>query len=192
MDVKLPFCPESNISLLINTTTSICTSHQMLSSTSSKSSLHFIKIWQLYGETGMSMLLIGSSAPPKRREKNQSKTRRSRKNSRDSDKTFENDSIFSEEAFYGDFKNQIAYKSTDQSGDEPVTTATPISTKSVAPTNEPQSFSKELYPLGFHAEVTGAPESLTSSDDCSWAFRELGGQYFAPDLPKHMTQIAGK
>ncbi|KAI0909173.1 hypothetical protein F4823DRAFT_563177 [Ustulina deusta] len=136
------------------------------------------------------MLLIGSSAPPKRREKNQSKTRRSRENSRATDKTFKNDSIFSEEAFYGDSKNQIAYKGTDQSGDEPVTTATPISTKSVAPTNEPQSFSKELYPLGFHAEVTGAPESLASSGDCSWAFRELEGQYFAPDLPKHMTQIA--
>ncbi|KAI0454304.1 hypothetical protein F5B21DRAFT_475678 [Xylaria acuta] len=136
----------------------------------------------------MSKVPIGSPAPTKRRKKNQSKTRRSRANSRNNGDAVEEVSISVEETLHEGSRNQVAYGSTGHPDGKSVTTATPIPIRSVAPTNDTQPFSKEISPLSPDAEAANISENFFLLDGCGSPFIDISDECFAPETPGNMMQ----
>ncbi|KAI8952595.1 hypothetical protein F4801DRAFT_540608 [Xylaria longipes] len=132
----------------------------------------------------MSKVPIGSAAPPKRRKKNQSKTRRSRANGRNKSDTVEEVSTPAEKILNEGSRNQVAYGSTDRSG----TTAIPLPIRSVAPTNDTQPFSKEISPQSIHIEAKNTPKNFFPLDGCGSPFIDIWDECFPPETPGNMVQ----
>ncbi|KAI1749540.1 hypothetical protein F4782DRAFT_512970 [Xylaria castorea] len=136
----------------------------------------------------MSRTPIGSTAPPKRRKKNQSKTRRSRVNGRNNGDAVEEISIPAEETIHEGWRNLVTYGSTDHPNSKSVTTATPIPIRSVAPIDDTQPLSKELTPPSPNVEATNTSEKFFSMDGCGSPAIDISDECFTPKTPENMIQ----
>ncbi|KAI0471199.1 hypothetical protein F4859DRAFT_515422 [Xylaria cf. heliscus] len=133
----------------------------------------------------MSKVPIGSAGPPKRRKKNQSKTRRSCTNGRNKRNAVENVSVPANETLHESSGNRVTYGSTDHSDGKSVTTATPIPIGSVAPTSDTQPFSK---PQSAQVEAGMTSEKLFPLDGCDSPFIYIWDERFTPGTPANMMQ----
>ncbi|KAI0415038.1 hypothetical protein F5X98DRAFT_377170 [Xylaria grammica] len=133
----------------------------------------------------MSMVPINSTAAPKRRKKNHSKTLQSRARGRARGDAFEVVSITSDRALYGEPGNHIAFGSTDQSGGESVAAATPIPIRSVAPADETQPF-LEIESQSSNLEAAASDDYACLEDHL--AHMGTAGDCFTPDTSENILQ----
>ncbi|KAI8632652.1 hypothetical protein F5Y19DRAFT_326093 [Xylariaceae sp. FL1651] len=130
----------------------------------------------------MSKIPISSPAPPKRRKKNQSKTRRPRASSRTKNGSAEEVSALAEKTCSENSSSQMAYRSAGQLDGELMTTLIPMPIRSAASTNE------TTCQLSSNDGVASIPEDCLSLDGRSSPFVEIWDDSFTPDTPGCMVQ----
>ncbi|KAI3331763.1 hypothetical protein HD806DRAFT_478222 [Xylariaceae sp. AK1471] len=134
----------------------------------------------------MAIVPLGSAVPPKRRRKSQSKTRRSRANSRSEDDAAKQVSILAEKTRCEDSSRRVAYASTNQPNGESMTTAIPI--RPVASTTETQLLSKKVTPLSCKVGMPNTLEDFFSLDGLDSTITENWNDVFTPDRTPHLMQ----
>ncbi|KAI3335800.1 hypothetical protein F4824DRAFT_463599 [Ustulina deusta] len=146
-------------------------------------------VWEQYGQSAVSIIPIGFAAPPKKRKKNRTKTRRSYIDSRAKGNAAGGASTAVETTANEGLKNLVAHESIeDHSDGESVAIATPISMGPVAPTHETQLFSEEISPSGSYTEATNASENSFSPGGRISPFTVLWDEDFNSDTSEHTMQ----